>query len=179
MKIALVIAGAESWRAEKAEAEALCKQAVLTVDSYSYVNDHIASLPLSGRAVSLHPDKLPGWLDQRTRAGLVKPREVWAHRACARVTHTTNDWGGSSALFAVKIEKQLAATRIILCGAPLDPKAGHFMRHREWRAALSFRHGWNNHMGEIKGLVKSMSGWTAEQLGKPTLDWLMPKGEAL
>jgi hypothetical protein len=51
--------------------------------------------------------------------------------------------------------------------------ADHITRHKPWHAAPGFIRGWHRHTGEIKPFVRSMSGWTKDQLGEPTFLWLL------
>lgn len=175
MTVALVIAGAESWASELAAARELCAKVGVT-PQYIYVNDHIATFPEAGRAASLHPDKIGIWLSERRKnPSLPKPIEMWAHRAHKNVTHTIPDWGGSSSLFAVRVELQAGTRKIILCGAPMTIEGKHFVRHKEWRAATAFQRAWNTHLKDIAMYVRSFSGWTEKLLGAPSVEWLTSK----
>jgi len=73
---------------------------------------------------------------------------------------------GSSAIVGSLWALQQGFKKIILCGCPLS---GNAIEGNPYEA---FRPGWQYHFNKVKGRVKSMSGWTAELLGKPTLDWV-------
>ena len=97
----------------------------------------------------------------------------------ADVTSHTEDWRGSSGLFGVKVARQLGFERVILCGVPMDPKAGHVVRGPvPWKAAEQFMGGWRQRQTEIAPFVRSWSGWTANAFGRPSLAFLEAKAEA-
>lgn len=123
-------------------------------------------------ACSLHPEKLPGWTSRRRANGFNDPVETWGHRNYQNVTHWTRDWSGSTGLFCVKIAREKGFTHVVCCGVPMTVEAGHFIRHRSWNAALGFQKGWKAHLHELRPYVRSFSGWTAEQLGLPTEEWM-------
>ena len=64
----------------------------------------------------------------------------------------------------------------LLAGVPMDRSMPHFVRGRPWTSASAFLKGWRFHMSAIKPRTRSMGGWTAEQLGGPTLEWLAAIG---
>jgi hypothetical protein len=171
MTIALVIGGSDDVWAEFESAKALCTEAGKDFEVF-FTNDMIALYPGTGYAVTLHPDKLAGWLARRRAAGFPVPKQVIAHRAHKLVQKNTTDWGGSVGLLATKAAMEAACMRIILCGVPLDTGAGHVVRKKPWPAAMAFRRGWEKRWTELKPKVRSMSGWTATNLGKPTVQWL-------
>jgi hypothetical protein len=167
--IAIVVGGAECLLDDVTTAEQLIGQRTRTVFA---TNDMIADLAEYDVAATLHPDKLPMWLARRALKGWAPPAVIWAHRkGNALVTHTTPDWCGSSSLFAVKIALQTGHDRVIVCGAPLTVTK-HYLRQTVWTAAIGFRRGWTAHLGDIRERVRSCSGWTAELLGRPTMEWL-------
>ena len=73
---------------------------------------------------------------------------------------------GSSALLGSLAAIQMGFNKIILCGCPLqgvnDKKSPYEQFHKGWEAKAD----------EVKPFVRSMSGWTAEFLGKPTIEWM-------
>lgn len=143
-------------------------------ETWFLVNDMMAEYKTDpGRpviAVTLHPPKLNDWLAERARNGLPRPDAVWAHRpANELVTNHTEDWAGSSGLFAVKVARQLGFEQIILCGVPMQVEQRHFIRREPWGAAMAFRAGWERHRANIAPYVRSMSGWTKELFGEPDL----------
>jgi hypothetical protein len=173
-EIAVVVGGAECWREDLEEARKLLAGLKFR---FIYINDHIKSFAEPGVACTLHPDKLYGhfaWLGERERAGLPKPEQVWAHRKHSAVTHDTasEEWRGSTGLFAFCVARRLGHVRVIACGVPMTVDGSHFERHQLWQSAISFRQGWIQYKNQIAPFFRSMSGWTAEMFGKPTREWL-------
>jgi hypothetical protein len=73
---------------------------------------------------------------------------------------------GSSALLGVYAGQKLGFNKIILCGCPLEGKNGSGITYTQ------FQKGWVFSKQLNTNLVRSMSGWTADFLGKPTKTWL-------
>lgn len=96
---------------------------------------------------------------------LVKLTSVQPHtnvHHCPLVKAGKDDWGGSSALQAVKIALQYwKYGKIILCGVALDPPYDKIF-YNSWCKSFSY----------IRNNVRSMSGKTRELLGAPTKEWL-------
>lgn len=173
MSVALILGGGEHGEAEAVEAKALCARAGLGWSLFA-VNDRIAVYPEECRAVTLHPEKILGWLKERATAGCPAPVEVWGHhaaRAKPGFTHYTADWRGSSGLLATKIALELGFRKAILCGVPMTG-ANHYVRRKPWSAHVVFRPAWLNQKRRLLPHVRSLSGWTAELLGVPTAEFL-------
>lgn len=168
--IALIIGGAECAMDDYKRASDLCNSANIATKIF-IINDMIASFPGEVIAVTLHPDKLPGWLLQRQNAKLPIPSERWSNRPGKQVTHTTKDWGGSSGLFAPKIAKE-KGLKSILCGVPMLVEGMHFVRHQRWSACSAFRKPWGTHKAEMLPFMRSMSGWTMQEYGTPDPEFL-------
>lgn len=149
------------------------------------VNDMIARWhgPID-HAVSLHVEHLPGWL--RARATLQSERPtVWSHHGsllASRQPHLVDrfapDWKGSSGLFAVTVALELGM-RAVLCGVPMDSQPHAPGRSADtWQGPWpqhqvdTYRKAWIANRDRLNASVRSMSGWTAEILGKPDQDWL-------
>lgn len=155
---------------------------MFTPDVVIAINDMIAQWPTRiDYACTLHPEKLAQWLADRKANGYSAVTETWSHRNQAAlrggaqypaVKHVAVDWSGSSGLFAVKVARLEKLAPIILAGVPLVNTESHFVRERPWGAASAFHGGWRKRQKEIAPYVRSMSGWTAELLGKPTVGWL-------
>lgn len=132
--------------------------------------------------VTLHPEKLPGWLAARRDAGRPEPREVIAHEQKAHVTRVVDyRWpgmtsSGSSGLFAAKIAMETQPYPVVLCGVPMDANRAHYFNFATWNDVNGFFRGWEAAHQFIKDRVRSMSGWTAEFLGRPTPEFLTPAG---
>lgn len=136
-------------------------------------NDMIGKFPFHvDHAASLHPDKLKLWLCERMTAGYVAPGRVWSHRPFTGVTDWTRDWQGSTGLICVKIARELGYTHVVLCGVHMTVEGTHFIRQKPWHAAHGFRRGWIGRIRELTPYVRSFGGWTREQFGEPTVEWL-------
>lgn len=173
-RVAVVLGGGKGCEAEYADAKELISATNADVTVFA-VNDWIARFQGPCIAISLHPsepEKLPKWLTTRKANGFIDPLEVWAHKRAPGVTNVTEDWSGSSGLLAVKVARQIGFKRVILCGVPMEPEAGHFIRGHAWTAAQAFRKGWERHRAEIAPLVRSMSGWTRQLFGAPDAGFL-------
>ncbi len=183
MTIALVLGGAACLWPDLYRATALGE-----FDGVVACNDAAAAYP--GRldaAVSLHAEKLPLWLARRARRRFRRPARVIANlealhsrpAVVAGITHHVEfrfdgqDLTGSSGLFALKVALvDLGFDRAVLCGVPMDGGQGHFNDPAPWDEAAKYRAGWAQALPEIGGRARSMSGWTAEILGRPDATWI-------
>lgn len=138
-------------------------------------------------AVSLHGDQWPFWLRTRTLKELSPPKRVYGHIGLRRsplkvveaITHYADHMfpgqqdSGSSGLFGVKVAlDELGFDRVVCCGIPMTAETRHYFDQRPWGGAANHRRGWKQAMHHLTNRVKSMSGWTAEQLGMPNAAWL-------
>lgn len=136
--------------------------------------------------VSLHPNKLARWAEQRVANGFPAAGETWGrlgrYNEPVTWTHQLEPWPlGSSGLLAVQVAQVLGVTRVILCGMPMTSTA-HFTESKEnfgpfWYAAAGYWTAWAQHKEHLRGWVRSMSGKTKEMLGEPTLEWLNVHGD--
>lgn len=135
---------------------------------------------------SLHPEKLPKWTADRHAKGFAPAGMYAAHNG------NTNDgrlgrfqpdyktdyrWpemgsSGSSGLFAVKVALEQGYNRVVLCGVPMRAEAAHFFEARQWSEVKAFTEAWKLARHRYADNTRSMSGWTAEILGKPSKEWL-------
>lgn len=129
--------------------------------------------------VTLHPEKLERWRAVRQELGGNMDFQAWAHKRrhnCGQVTLSGEEWGGSSGLFAVKIALELGATRIVLCGVPMDAQE-HFDRPGAWKDCMAYRRHWQRTLPQFSPFTRSMSGWTRELLSPPDDTWLGRKAQ--
>lgn len=71
---------------------------------------------------------------------------------------------GSSGLYAVKYALQrLDATDIVLAGVGMD-EAPHFYNPSDWHDAKRFQTTWIEVAPQLRGIVKSLGGWTKQLL---------------
>jgi hypothetical protein len=54
----------------------------------------------------------------------------------------------------------------------MDPAASHFTRGKPWLQCDSFTIGFMKSVPHFAGRVRSMSGWSKELLGAPSVEWL-------
>lgn len=126
---------------------------------------------------SLHPEKMPRWQRERARAGRSTDYTCVCNKAHpeARIDRTFGEvWGGSSGLYICQVAiLALGFDRIILCGIPMDASK-HYHGADGWDAYPRYRDAWieATDQQELRGRIRSMSGWTAGQLGRPDIDWL-------
>ena len=130
--------------------------------------------------VSLHPERFHlieygkgRWVAKREENGHEPAGQLWGanRRAMDGVQFLKCRMpGGSSGLYAVEVAMHLGATRIVLCGVPMDASVNPY--HGEaWTGHRNYRGPWQRHAQRLTN-VRSMSGWTLDLLGAPTEDWL-------
>jgi hypothetical protein len=107
--------------------------------------------------------------DKRREAGGNMDYRVIAHKAFEGVDTIIKDWwrpSGSSSLLGIQAALMvLGYGRVILCGCPLEgpDRAGKPNLYEPYRK------GYEARKKEMQGRVKSMSGWTRDFLGSPSL----------
>lgn len=158
--IALILGGAPSIWLELEAAKAMLARpyAVVAANLAGIEYDH----SLAGWA-SLHPDSLAEWVARKggTDARLFTPDE------------TPERWPGSSGLYAAQVALfELGAAGAILCGVPMDSRAGHFTGRTPWESVTDYRRAFQAALPEIGGRVRSMGGWTQDLFGAPTREWI-------
>lgn len=171
--VAIVMCGGGDPFAEWELAKAMCDRAGKVASVFAG-NDMIEHFPHDiDHALSLHPDKLRLWLPRRKANGYNDPPKVWAHRNYeGAVTNWTRDWSGSTGLFCVKVARECGFVHIITCGVHMTVEGDHFVRKQPWTSALGFKRGWMARTPELRPYLRSMGGWTQEEFGAPTEDWL-------
>lgn len=171
--VAVVMCGGGDPFAEWELTKKLCERAGKNVSIFAG-NDMIEHFPENiDHAITLHPDKLSLWLPRRKASGFNDPPKVWAHRNYeGAVTHWTRDWSGSTGLFCIKIAREHGFVHIIACGVHMTIHGNHFVRQSPWTAATGFLRGWDARAEELQPYLRSMGGWTQEQFGAPTEEWL-------
>jgi hypothetical protein len=172
--IAIVVGGGGDPISEFDAAKAMCEDASRSVATF-VCNDMIALFPYPiDFAGTLHPDKMHVWIRLRTEHSYPMPLgSIWSHRSYKGFTHHTRDWQGSSGLLMTKIARECGYTHIILAGVPMTVDAEHFVRHQRWNAAPGFVRGWRRQEGILRPYVRSISGWTQETFGAPSIEWLV------
>lgn len=175
MSVALCLGAAECLDDDLKAALDLCEP-----DFIIACNDAIPHWP--GRldaAVSLHCDHQHARRELRRERGYPEPDEwlVAPNRDAgwqSLVDHLLPGMGvsGSSGLFAVKVGLfDFGADKAIIAGMPLDPTL-HCDGRTIFTCAWTFRDAWREIPDRIKPRIRSMSGWTAQFLGRPDKEWL-------
>ncbi|MBY6265567.1 hypothetical protein EI613_27135 [Azospirillum sp. 412522] len=126
--------------------------------------------------VSLHPEQLGGFMAER---GGDLSMTTWCQRedpaTRVDVVPQAVPCSGSSGLFAVRIALGiLKARRVVLAGMPMDGSP-HFYDagRRSGPSFVPYRPEWRRAArDEFDGRVRSLSGWTADLLGRPDPAWL-------
>lgn len=124
--------------------------------------------------VSLHPWKFATWRPRRSAIGGNENYLTWTQQGergmpCDR--YCDQRGAGSSGLLAVRVAEKLGATRIVLCGVPMDPQA-HYFDSAPWMEVSRYKAAWEMYAPELREHVRSMSGWTRNLLGTPSAEWL-------
>lgn len=169
MKTALCIGGAAGFEEECCAAIELYRPDIVVA-----CND--AGTMWTGELdawVSLHPDKLPAWREQRRANRFPDAKRYFGHGDGIpswvdliefRFPEQANS--GSSGLFSAKVALiDLGADRAILAGIPLTTTP-HFFDDVIWNDAQSFRPAWLSLDVQWRSRMRSMSGWTRQFLGQ-------------
>lgn len=173
MTVALVLGGAQCvWDDARAALELFQPEAVTAIKRM------IADWPTEIHyAVTLHEKATKNWLGldatlkERARNGYPGTFEVWSHRKMPGATHWTADLGGSSSLLATKIMR-MKDFKVVLAGVPMNALPHYANAKLPWTSYDRFRKEWEKRQQELAPFVRSMSGWTREFFGPPTLEWL-------
>ena len=129
------------------------------VDKYAWPIKYVATY---------HPEKIDMTRERRASIGGNTDYKLICHEQRPGVDIVIRDWwkpSGSSALLGVQAGLMAGYKKIILCGCPLTGK------NSDGASYEHFRGGFEARKAEIAPYVRSMSGWTADLLGKPTPEW--------
>ena len=126
--------------------------------------------------VTMHPDKMPCWIEAREKNKLKPVKEYFTARHKEKRIPPNIDFqvisirGGGSGMLATLIG--LGKTpKVVLAGVPLEAKEGHYFNKSPWKECFVYRVAWERNP-DMKNRVRSVSGWTKEFLGYPDEDWL-------
>lgn len=111
-----------------------------------------------------HPEDIPKNLDKTYQVICHKHHQGLVD--IVKPIDLQKEASGSSALLGALVGIELGYKKIVLCGCPLEGKnpKGHPYE--------VFQKGWKEKENVVNEKVRSMSGWTKQFLGKPTIDWL-------
>lgn len=174
-KIAFVIGGASCvWR-DWHRARALCQPHMLVL-----INDIGINYPEPFDVwVSYHQNLLVDWIEKRRKRGKPPAKKVYVSTGrCKRGVKgakTIKVRGGSSGLLATHAALTEGASHVILTGVPMDPQQGHVLNNYKvdaWLDGKKYLTHWQRDYKILRSKVRSMSGFTKELLGEPTIDWL-------
>lgn len=174
-KLSLVLGGAECVWADLRSAPTLCPSDVIVA-----VNDIGVDWPGPlDHWVSYHSDRLSRWAAARAKKGLPPAGNYWVGKggptpSAPKGCKFVEVWGGSSGLLATTVALN-HSEKVILCGVPIDPGMRHYhdgQQGKPWKEASKYHKHWLDAEPKLRDRVKSMSGWTADLLGRPTKEWL-------
>jgi len=134
----------------------------------------IAGIVYTGRIdhwAMLHAQNFPEFRKQRRGNSDYVSWTREGQKYAANADRLAEHWKGSSGLLAVSVAFTLGATRIVLCGLPLDARP-HLGSKDAWHASANFRADWRIRRAMLSPRVRSMNGWTEETFGRPTEEWL-------
>ena len=179
--IAAVLGGASGVWSDLAALKLICQPDIVIAcnDAGGAYPGHLDAL------VSLHAEKITGWMQRRTRGTDGKSCKAytikghWDHPT-GQVEIVRERWAGSSGLYGVQIALEVFnASRVVLCGVPLDSEKGHFFEPgKPWPDAELYRAGFRAALPVIRDKVRSASGYTRELLGAPSAEWLNDRAAA-
>lgn len=127
---------------------------------------------------TMHPDKLSGWVAARRKAGRPDAKQIWVpqHRNppkdIAGLVRYAPSRGGSSGMLCCMVVLKILNCRAVLAGMPMLAANAHYNNPRPWNDAIHYHGAWRQSLHELNDRIKSMSGWTKELLGEPTVGWL-------
>lgn len=144
---------------------------ILAADYMAIGLDAVDKYPWPIRyCATFHPAEIPQIRARREALIGRVDFAIISHERHEFVEIFVGDWwqpSGSSSLLGVQAALRMGYKRIILCGCPLagqNDKGGKYE---------GFRTGWEARKKDLVDCVRSMSGWTADFLGKPTEEWLL------
>lgn len=142
-------------------------------------NDVGAEIEKLDAWVSIHGGRFPRWKRKRTANGFDPVPTYTNDPTEASAKEIITDWrlpgqvtGGASGLYAAKVALvDLGADKVILCGVPMDDSP-HFNDDAPWQDADAHWPAFEELDANIKARIRSMSGRTADYLGKPDQEWV-------
>lgn len=172
LNTALILGGANTLPADRAAAQELLEGRKFTLIACNH-----AARDEPGRLdhwVTMHGELLPMWIRQRKAKRYPAAGQLWTarHRPAKVESTAIESWGGSSGLLCVAVAVHLGFERILLAGIPMVKTMRHYDDGQPWMEARQYWPAWERRVPQMRGRVKSFSGWTRELLGEPTGDWL-------
>lgn len=144
---------------------------------------NFAGIEFSGRLdvwVTLHPEAFQPWRASRADLGLNADYRAITHKPHppTRSEVVPQGWYGSSGLYMAQVALEvLGVDGVILCGVPMEAAGQHIQTPGAWANPDVYRPAFLE--AKASGAdIRSMSGWTAEVLGRPDAEWLASHGIA-
>jgi hypothetical protein len=167
---ALILGGADTLEADKAAALELFEPDLIIACNHAARDE-------AGRVdhwVSMHPELVPKWAVARARAGHPPAANYWhpRHKRASLPSNPIKSVGGSSGMLCLMVARQLHVTHAVLAGVPMAKMNRHYDNREPWYEARQYHPAWLRHREQFAPWVRSMSGWTREQFGAPTEEWL-------
>lgn len=124
--------------------------------------------------VTMHPELFPHWIAAREAGGHPPAVQLWhaRHKQSRVESKPVESWGGSSGMLCIAVAFELGVERIVLAGVPMEKANRHYDDPRPWNEARQYHPAWERRVPQMRGRVKSLSGWTRDLLGEPTEGWL-------
>lgn len=132
---------------------------------------------------SCHIDLFPWWIQEREAKGYEPVDQLWTNESKIRhlsaAQRAMNFLGApysetSSGGLGLSVAQVQQCSHIVLCGLPLE-NGPHYKGEHDFTFEGHYQARWLA-VKDSMANVRSMSGWTREQLGAPTKSWL-PKGK--
>lgn len=175
--VAVVLGGATSVWSDLAAARKLLRGRKVLIVAANFAGIRYKG-PIDAW-VTLHPEELAGWIEQRAAKDLPGAYRAFVHdngrnRDWEQVKYR---WYGSSGLYGAQIAlDQLGAAGVILCGVPMETTGNHIETpDKPWPEVDLYRPAFLK-VAELGLPIRSMGGWTAETLGRPDEAWLKSIG---
>lgn len=127
--------------------------------------------------VTMHPEELEWRKIRRQENGYPDGFETWTRPYPFgmkdredKCDHLIGGFNGSSGLVGVGVGLEVADVAIG-CGLPMDNRP-HIATGKRWEACVGYRDRWIELRPLLSKRFRSVSGWTMEQFGPPTAEWL-------
>lgn len=171
--VALVLGGAKTvWR-DLERAQTLTEGLDTIIVASNHAGIHYPGL--IDAWATLHHERFADWRAERAGAGRATDYRAFIHakhRDCPWAEVVPERWSGSSGLYAAQVAlEMLRVCGVVLCGVPMDADAGHIARPGPWSDPEKFRPGFDAARRE-NAPIRSMSGWSADLLGRADGAWL-------
>lgn len=172
-RVALILGGANTVFADIEEAYSL-----FAPEEVFAINDIVEHHEDVDHFCTMHPEKSGLWLANRQEASFDPPKKLWtSHDRVLRAPtglsfEAVRNTRGGSGLLAIHVALKLGYEKIVLAGIPMEANANHFFNTASWRECRLYQVVWEKDPFLRDDKVRSLSGWTMREFGKPTPEWL-------